>query len=73
MVTINVQLPEDVVDDGEGTPTPAARARAIEAAIEAITQYGTSIYLDGEDNDPAVVDVMACDGGPDGLDEVWCE
>ena len=53
-VSVSVWLPEDVVDDGEGTVTPAARARAWEAFVEALPQ-SLDIYLDGQEKEPTRV------------------
>ena len=53
-VSVSVWLPEDVVDDGEGTVTPKARERAWEAFVEALPQ-SLDIFLDGEDKDPTRV------------------
>ena len=69
MLTIRVSLPEEVVDDGEGSPTAEARRRAVEAALEALPQE-VEVYLDGEDKPPATVRFDACTSGDD---DVYCE
>lgn len=69
MLTFRVDLPEEIVDDGEGHPTDEARRRAIEAALCALPQE-IEVYIDGEDKPPARVFVDAMESGED---QVWCE
>lgn len=69
MLTFRVELPEEIVDDGEGHPTDEARERALEAALGALPQ-NVDVYIDGEDKPPAKVFIDAMESGED---EVWCE
>mgnify|MGYP001583812489 CR=1 FL=1 len=53
-LAVQVRLPDDVVDDGEGNVTPKARERAWEAFVEALPQ-DVQVFLDGEDKEPTRV------------------
>ena len=53
-LSVQVWLPEEVVDDGKGYVLPKARERAWEAFVEALPQ-DVHVFLDGEDKEPAKV------------------
>ncbi len=53
-LSVSVWLPDETVDDGEGTVTPKARERAWEAFVEALPQ-SVQVFLDGEDKEPTRV------------------
>ena len=53
-LSVSVWLPDETVDDGEGTVTPKARERAWEAFVGALPQ-SVQVFLDGEDKEPARV------------------
>ena len=53
-LSVSVWLPDETVDDGEGTVTPKARERAWEAFVGALPQ-SVQVFLDGKDKEPAKV------------------
>lgn len=67
-LTFRVMLPEAVVDDGEGTPTAAARRRAIAAVLSMLPGGAEDYSCISEDT--AHVELTA---GSDDVTEAWCE
>lgn len=53
-LSVQVVLPEKVIDNGKGEITLEAKERAIEAICSALPQE-VGIYLDGENKEPTQV------------------
>ena len=53
-LSVRVDLPEAIIDDGEGEITEKAKERAKEAIVAALPQR-IEVYLDGQEEDPAIV------------------